>query len=1024
MSDFDELMPVFVEEARQHLQTIEPDILTIEQSRDEIDPGVINRIFRGIHSIKGASGFFGLQNIGKLSHIIENSLALLRDGKITADSQLIDALLRGVDTLRELLDNVETSEEFNIDSPVASLQHFVDNAAEPQKTVIVAEKKPDREDTGNHTEKPSASSGKFHVNEADIADMVSKGLHLYAVKIFLSKDLKQKNRTPFEFINIMESLGQYMDSFLDIGNVSGLSDCLDNDLAFDVLFATVLEPEIVAEGLDIAESSIAVMDIDKFKKAEEEKHKPETAPLQPRHKNGAENPGAEKPDMQTPDSAPAPADAESRNNAPALPSGKKTAIVHTEEKIRVSVSFLNDLMNLAGELVLGRNQLLQIAMPMVKNTPGLNPVLQHINRVTSEMQERIMQMRMQPISLVFGKFHRLVRSLAKKHLKEVRLVIFGEDVELDKSIIEGLSDPLTHLVRNSVDHGIEAPDEREKLGKPRQGTIELKAFHQGGQVHLLVSDDGRGVDGKFVATKALEKGIITRSFMDAMTEKDRVRLIFRAGFSTLDKVTDLSGRGVGMDVVITNIEMMGGTVDVDTSVGKGTKITLVLPLTLAIVSGLLISSQQNRGDQFFIIPEVDIDELVRVKPEEIKTRINKIQDAHVLRLRDVLLPLVSLNKVLGISETDRAESDFTGDISKPLRILVVKHGSARYGLIVDSIVSTEEIVVKPLPRYLKKMKTFSGVTILGNGTVSLILDVAGILKKADIRNMEEIREEMKSLSDSIRTEQELQTFLLFDNRTEERFALPLELISRIELVSASDIERIKDRHFLQYHDKKLRLIFLEDYLPVHRPERSPDDTVGIIVPKQTSYPLGIVMNRVINTVAAAVELDTATITAPGLFGTAVLDKRITLIPDMYRLFELAAPEWYNTEKAGGTGSGRKRRILLAEDTPFFRMVESKYLKSAGYEVIVAEDGEKAMQILENEPVDAVILDIVMPRMNGWDTIGAIREDERLRHLPVMAVTSLSEENLAEKGIKAGFDEWELKLNKTSMLKKLAKMMKK
>ncbi len=1020
MSDFDELMPVFVEEARQHLQTVEPDILTLEQSLDIIDPEVINRIFRGIHSIKGASGFFGLQNIGKLSHIIENSLALLRDGKIAPDSRLIDALLRGVDTLRELLDNVETSEKLNIDSPVASLQHFVDHAAEPQKTVVVLEKKPDREDKENDTAKAS-SSGNFHVSEADIANMISKGLHLYAIKIFLSKDLKQKNRTPFEFINIMESLGQYMDSFLDIGNVSGLSDCLDSDLAFDVLFATILEPEIVAEGLDISESSIAVMDIDKFRKPPGEKPLPETTPPQ------TEKPGQKRISARAGgnDSAePASLPRKTENISPPVPSPEKSPpAVHTEEKIRVSVNFLNDLMNLAGELVLGRNQLLQLATRMVRNTPGLNPVLQHINRVTSEMQERIMQMRMQPISFVFGKFHRLVRSLAKKHHKEVRLLIFGEDVELDKSIIEGLSDPLTHLIRNSVDHGIEPPDEREKAGKPRQGTIELRAFHQGGQVHLTVSDDGRGVDGKFVAKKALEKGIITRSFMDAMTEKDRVRLIFRAGFSTLDKVTDLSGRGVGMDVVITNIELMGGTADVNTTVGKGTDITLVLPLTLAIVSGLLIASHRGSGDQFFIIPEVDIDELVRVKPEEIKARINKIQDAPLLRLRDMLLPLVNLNNVLGISKRGDAESDFTEDISKPLRILVAKHGSARYGLIVDSIISTEEIVVKPLPRYLKKMKTFSGVTILGNGTVSLILDVAGILKKADIRNMDEIREEMKSLSGRTRAEQELQTFLLFDNRTEERFALPLELISRIELVSASDIERIKDRHFLQYHDKKLRLIFLEDYLPVQRPERSPDDTVCIIVPKQTAYPLGIVMNRVINTVAAAVELDTATITAPGLFGTAVLDKRITLIPDMYRLFELAAPEWYNTEKAGGTRSGRKFRILLAEDTPFFRMVESKYLKSAGYEVIVAEDGKKAIEILENEPADAVILDIVMPRMDGWETIRAIRADERLRHLPVMAVTSLSEENLAEKGIKAGFNEWELKLNKTSLLEKLSKMLK-
>ncbi len=1011
MSDFDELLPAFIEESQQHLQTVEPDILALEQGVGAVDRETVNRIFRGIHSIKGASGFFGLQNISELSHVIENSLALLRDGKIAPSSELIDALLKGVDSLRAMLEDVSGSEQMNIRNEVAQLQKILDNTAGPRRTVTVAEKtvRAEEKDSG-------AGANKFNVSENEIIDMVRSGLNLYAIKIFLDEDLRKKNKSPYNFINTMEALGRYVDSFLDIRSVTGLSDCLSNDLAVDFLFATGLKLSAVAQGLGLSQDRITLIDLDEFRKDIHNKARAASDIPLPEKQSKTSVPSAETAPHQDDDRTENNTEdsggitAEDMTELLRSEEGSGTARVTTEEKIRVGVTFLNDLVNLAGELVLGRNQLIQTTIPLVKHTPGLNTVLQHINRVTSEMQEKIMQMRMQPISLIFGKFHRLVRSLAKNHNKEVKLFTYGDDVELDKSIIEGLSDPLTHLIRNAMDHGIELPEEREKAGKPRHGTIEIKAFHQGGQVHLVVSDDGRGVDGKFIARKAVEKGMIQTDQLNSMSEKDRVRLIFLPGFSTAEKVTDLSGRGVGMDVVITNIEHLGGTVDIDTKPGRGTTVILVLPLTLAIVSGLLIRS----ADQFFLLPEVDIEELVRIKPDEIKQRINIVQDASVLRLRDMLLPLVKLNEVLGI----RAGVDKT----KPLRILVIKHGSSRFGLIADSIESTEEIVVKPLPRYLKKIKCFSGVTILGNGKVSLILDVAGILRKADIRHLEETREELRPDIGKISVEAETQTLLLFDNNTRERFAMPLELISRIERVSASKIEYIKDKQFLQYHDKKLRLIFLEDYLPVSRPDRSPEDTVCVIVPKQTKHPLGIVMNQVINTVSTTVELDTATIMAPGLFGSAVLENRITLLPDMYRLFEMAAPEWHGVKKASGSCEQRKCRILLAEDTSFFRMVEKDYLTSAGYEVLAAEDGKKAMQILEEEEVDAVILDIVMPKMDGWDTIRAIRADERLAGLPVIAVTSLSDEGLAQKGLEAGFTDWELKLNKTRLLEKLAAML--
>lgn len=1025
MSDYDELLPAFIEESQQHLQTVEPDLLALERGGETVDPEIVNRIFRGVHSIKGASGFFGFGNIGRLSHVMENSLSRLRDGQLSLTDTFVDALLSGLDALKAMIDDIANSESFRIEDEVAMLQGLMDETA-------------DEDDGGGFVEvlagpgTGDAGGKRFELSRREVERFLDEGLSLYAVTIYLNQDIRQGEKTPYSFINNMEIHGRYVDSFLDLGNVSSLTDCLDNELAFDFLFATRLSAAEVPEALDLPPDRVTRIDLEALRSDSGDEDAaslgPQPSDGSPQTSDGSPHEASRRDDVDAPPAAGAvdeasrggdrPAEAEpaaAGDDGPRVPDRLRGAF-QAEERIRVGVSFLNDLVNLAGELVLGRNQLLQAAQPLVKTTPGLNPVLQHISRVTSEMQEKIMRMRMQPLSLVFEKFQRVVRDLARKHNKEVRLVTKGGDVEVDKTIIEGLSDPLTHLIRNAVDHGIESPEERERLEKPRNGTIELIAFHQGGQVHLSIKDDGWGIDGDRVAQKAVDKGVISPRDMAEMDEAERVRLIFRPGFSTAETVTDLSGRGVGMDVVLTNIEHLGGTVDVKATVGKETRIQLILPLTLAIVSGLLIRA----GDHHFILPEVDIHELVRVKPDEIDARIDVIQDAWVLRLRETLLPLIILNRVLGL---DAAETGLTGRTT-PLRVLVIRHGAARFGLVVDAIVNTEEIVVKPLPRYLKRMQCYSGVSILGNGQVSLILDVAGIVKKAAIRRIDEIGRETATDRESSGQGKEVQTLLLFDNGTPERFALPLELISRIERIPAAEIEVIRDQQFLQYDGKKLRLLYLEDHLPVNRPERSADDTLGIIVPKAVRHPMGIVFSEVINTVNTLVELDTETIMAQGLFGSAVLDGKITLLPDMYALFEMAAPDWFPPADAG-QAAPRKYRVLLAEDTPFFRMVETEYLTSAGYEVRVAEDGRAALDILNEEPVDAAVLDIVMPRMDGWALIRAIRKDERLKDLPVMAVTSLGNEgdrSVATRGLDAGFDAWELKLDKTRLLETLERIL--
>ncbi|MFW6239011.1 MAG: chemotaxis protein CheW [Thermodesulfobacteriota bacterium] len=997
LEEHDDLLDGFVEDALVQLQAMEPDLIALESAGTDPDPDVVNRIFRAVHSIKGAAGFFGLENIGNLGHAMETLLARIRDAEVQATPEMIDALLAGGDTLRALMEDVAVSDQADLRGQLDVLRTF--QTETPPSTVDL---------------RPVDGGSLFSVSASDVDRFLRQGLHLYAIRLFLKRDIRDRGKSPFDFIQNMESLGQYVDAFLDLAGVSGLSDCLENDLAFSFLFATILEEDFVPEALGVSADQVREVPLTPGRPTEAEipsgRPDSETALAAASDDIPQSEPGRRKTETTAPSAQPPPKKPdETETRKEAAPESRAAAA--GEDKIRVGVQFLNELVNLAGELVLGRNQLLQTAGGLVRQAPGLTPVLQHISRVTTEMQEKIMGMRMQPLSLIYDRFHRVVRGSARKLNKEVRLVTRGEEVDLDKTIIEGLADPLTHLVRNAVDHGIEPPAEREAAGKPPHGTVALRAFRQGGQVHLEIRDDGRGIDLDRVMRKAADQGIVTREAADSMTDRERIRLIFHPGFSTAPEVTDVSGRGVGMDVVLTNIERLGGTVEVETRPGEGTRVQLVLPLTLAIVSGLLVRA----GEETFILPEADIDELVRVKPDEIAERIHAVQDARLLRLRDRLLPLAELNRLLGVADV----SALTPDRDRPVRILVIRHGEARFGLVVDAVVNTEEIVVKPPPRFLKRMACFSGVSILGSGAVALILDVAGLVALARIDRVDVPVEAMAETAGNAAAE-DRQTLLLFDNGAEERFALPLEMVSRIEQFPAERIEPIQGKPFLQYNDRKLRLIYLEDHLPVSRPQRGAEGRIGVIVPRQAPFPVGVVFHRVINTVEEAVILDTASIAAPGLFGSAVLDGRITLVPDLYRVLEMAAPEW--TPRRETSESGRPARILLAEDTPFFRMVEREYLKSAGYEVLVAEDGAAAMEILERETVDAAVLDIVMPKMDGWDLIRAIRADERLRGLPTMAVTSLEEEGLVAQGLAAGFDRWQRKLDKARILSDLEELL--
>jgi len=681
-----------------------------------------------------------------------------------------------------------------------------------------------------------------------------------------------------------------------------------------------------------------------------------------------------------------------------------------DANIRVAVEVLDKLMNLAGELVLSRNQLLQAVG--TENHAGLEATAARVDQVTSELQEAIMQTRMQPLAQVFNRFPRVVRDLSAKLGKQIDLQIHGKEVEVDKTIIEAIGDPLIHLVRNSLDHGIETPDVRTRRGKKATGTISLEASHQAGRVNIVVRDDGAGIDAARLRTKAVSKGILTAEQAAALSDRDAIELIFHPGFSTAEQVTDVSGRGVGMDVVKSNISRLGGTVEIVTRLDRGTEVHVKLPLTLAIIPSLVVRG----GNQRFAISQASIHELVRVKAVELLTRVSVIQGAEVLKLRGKLLPLVRLGTALGQPPVAVQGS------ARGLDIIVVETGSVRYGLVVDGLHDSEEIVVKPLGQHLKTCTCLAGATILGDGQVALILDVAGVAAQMKLT---------KSAEDETDTDQqasssmEKQATLLFTNHPTETFGIPMAVIRRLERVRAEQIDVIGGRSMLEYENASLPLIALEDHLNAKPRPQQP--WVYVVIFNFNEQEVAVMVPNLNEIRELPTTFDTRTFREPGIIGSVVVDKRAIRLIDV---FELAAAAYPQLSKSGTAAPktkepARTTRILLAEDSAFFRSQVIAFLESKGYDVVGAEDGLDAWNLLqiEDEPFDLVLTDIEMPNLNGFELSERIRHSDAFSHLPIIALTSLAGEEDVRRGREAGITDYQVKMDRDRLLASVARLLK-
>jgi two-component system chemotaxis sensor kinase CheA len=661
--------------------------------------------------------------------------------------------------------------------------------------------------------------------------------------------------------------------------------------------------------------------------------------------------------------------------------------------IRVNVDVIENLMTLISELVLTRNQLLQTQR--VQKDSEFKVPLQRLSHITSDLQDGVTRMRMQPIGNAWNKLPRIVRDLAVETGKKIELTMQGAETELDRQVLEMIKDPLTHMVRNSADHGIEDPARRLAVGKPETGSIALTAYHESGHIFIRIADDGRGLDVERIRKKALTNRLTSESALAAMSEQQVLQFIFRAGFSTAEKVTSVSGRGVGMDVVRTNIERIGGTIELNSTAGQGTTFLIKIPLTLAIVSALIVEASGQR----FAIPQLNVVELVGVGQHS-EVRIETINASRVLRLRDRLLPLVSLRSLLGLENGETVRDRF---------VIVAQVGAATFGIIVDRVFDTEEIVVKPVAPVLRGTRFYAGNTILGDGSVIMILDPNGLCATGgEIRAGEAMVRDGDAASQAASSDRT--SFLLFRSSENELKAIPLELVSRIESINVATIEHVSGRHVVQYRDNLIPLVPFDT-----AQEWKTEGKQDVLVFSDNGRCMGMAVDEVVDIVRDRMAVELAA-ERPGVLGSTIIAGKAVDVVDVSHFLAQAFGNWFDR-----VSQSASRRALLVDDSPFFRNLVAPLLASANWRVTTASDGAEALKLCEaGQHFDLIVSDVEMPNMDGLALATAIRSDARWQRVPLVALSSHAEASDIDAGRGAGFDEYLPKSDPVCLQERLLK----
>ncbi|KQP72629.1 ATPase [Methylobacterium sp. Leaf111] len=668
------------------------------------------------------------------------------------------------------------------------------------------------------------------------------------------------------------------------------------------------------------------------------------------------------------------------------------------QTIRVNVDTLEHLMTMVSELVLTRNQLLEIARRHDDSTYKVP--LQRLSHVTAELQEGVMKTRMQPIGNAWQKLPRVVRDLSSELGKQIELVMSGAETELDRQVLEVIKDPLTHMVRNSADHGIESAADRKASGKPLRGTIRLSAYHEGGTITIEIADDGKGLDLAAIRRKAVERKVASQAEVERMTDAQVAKFIFHPGFSTAAAITSVSGRGVGMDVVKTNIELIGGVIDINTQLGRGTTFTIKIPLTLAIIAALIVKA----GEQRFAVPQVAVLELVRVDKATAQ-KVERINGSPVLRLRERLLPIVTLTGVLGQDQAaDAVDSGF---------VVVAQVGRQRFGILVDEVFHTEEIVVKPMSSKLRHLPLFAGNTILGDGAVVLIVDPNGIAQQVS----------QGSQTGAIPVEAEVEeveaadakaTLLVFKGGAGSYKAVPLSLVTRLEEIESAKVEWVGGRPLIQYRGRLMPLVPADPSIEIRT-----SGTQALVVFSDGERAMGLVVDEIVDIVEERLDVEISA-DRSDLIGSAVLRGRATEIINIAHFLPLAYDDWARGPKKTVK---RSSTLLLVDDSAFFREMLSPVLKAAGYSVVTAASADEAVAaLLSNGRIDVVVCDLEMPGRSGFDLVGAMRKVEgRVAGLPVIGLSGTIGTEAIERARTLGIADLVAKFDRSGLISALAEL---
>ena len=679
-------MDMFLDESHEHLQSLNEGLLRLEENMEEID--AVNDIFRNAHTLKGMSATMGFAKIAELTHEMEDVLDLVRKSQLKLNEDIMDTLFKCLDSLEQMVDSVgngEAEDVVDVSDLVAKLSSISKGTPAPAADGAAAAAPAAASSGGD-----AAVGATLDLDDIDL-DVMKKakeaGMNLFHIKVTLMETCVLKAARSVMVMHALDEVGDVLKSIPPAEDLEQEKF----ERSFDVLIATSGDAEAMQNAVDTVSEieDVAVTAVDPDKVGKEAAPAPAAAPA-------AAAPAAK--------AAPAP---KKEAGKPAAAPAKKQ---HQSQSVRVDIEKLDTLMNLMGELVINKVRLEQIGQ--THRLSDLMETLEQMDRVTGDLQNIVMKVRMVPVSAVFNRFPRMVRDVSKELGKDINLTIEGEETELDRTVIDEIGDPIMHLLRNSLDHGVESPDKREAKGKPRTGEVGLIARHEGNNVVIMITDDGAGIDASKIRRKAVEKGMISQSEADSLDDSDAVRLIFLPGFSTAEQITDISGRGVGMDVVRSKIEALSGHVDVETHIDEGSVFKIKLPLTLAIIQAMLVRVQE----EMYAIPLTSIDSTINIEPSDIQT----VQNKEVIVLRGEIIPIIRMEEALQVPHTKDSDEHF---------VVVVHAGEGKAGIVVDNLIGQQEIVIKTLGNLFAGLKLFGGATVLGDGRVALILDVATMIQQ-------------------------------------------------------------------------------------------------------------------------------------------------------------------------------------------------------------------------------------------------------------------------------------------------------